>query len=105
MFEIYLDCNKDEFMCFIDYKNAFDRVNYLKMIECLKEIYTDGKDRHLIMNLYWNQKVYIRTDEGLSSEVLIRGGVRQGCIPSCCLFNLYTEDICPPHFPQVGIHS
>ena len=86
IFEIYLDCNKDELMCFLDYKNAFDRVNHEKMIKCLKEIYIDAKDRHFIMNLYWNQKVYIRTDEGLSPEVLIRRGVRQGCVLSFCLF-------------------
>ena len=76
-------------MCFIDYKNAFDRVNHKKMIECLKEIYTDGKDRRLIRNLYWNQKVYTRTDEGLFPEVFIRRGVRQRCVLSRCLFNLY----------------
>ena len=47
----------------------------------------------MIQNLYWNQKAFIRTEEGLSPEINIRRGVRQGCVLSPALFNLYTENI------------
>ena len=53
----------------------------------------DGKDISLIRNLYWNQKAYMRTEDGLSPEIHIKRGVRQGCVLSPCLFNLYTENI------------
>ena len=33
------------------------------------------------------------TEDGLSSEIHIKRGVRQGCVLSPCLFNLYTENI------------
>ena len=45
------------------------------------------KDISLIRNLYWNQKAYMRTEDGLSPEIHIKRVVRQG------LFNLYTENI------------
>ena len=44
-------------------------------------------------NLYWNQKAYMRTEDGLSPEIHIKKGVRQCCVLSPCLFNLYTENI------------
>ena len=55
----------------------------------------DGKDISLIRNLYWNQKAYtvMRTEDGLSPEIQIKRGVRQGCVLSHCLFNLYSENI------------
>ena len=53
----------------------------------------DGKDISLIRNLYWNPKAYMRTEDGLSPEIRIKRGVRQGCVLSPCLFNLYTENI------------
>ena len=40
----------------------------------------DGKDISLIRDLYWNQKAYMRTEDGLSPEIHIKRGVRQGCV-------------------------
>ena len=47
----------------------------------------------LIANLYWNQRACIKLEHGLSDEIMIKRGVRQGCVLSQCLFNLYTEII------------
>ena len=35
----------------------------------------------------------MRTEDGLSPDIHIKRGVRQGCVLSPCLFNLYTENI------------
>ena len=35
----------------------------------------------------------MRTEDGLSTEIHIKIGVRQSCVLSPCLFNLYTENI------------
>ena len=91
--ERYLGNNKVLYICFIDYEKAFDRVNHEKLIQCLQRIDIDGKDLQLIKNLYWNQRAFIQTENGLSPEIHIRRGVRQGCVLSPCLFNLYTENI------------
>ena len=44
-------------------------------------------------HLYWEQKTKIRIDGAISEEVRIQKGVRQGCVLSPSLFNLYTEYI------------
>ena len=59
----------------------------------------------LIRNLYWNKKkAYMRTEDGLSPEIHIKRGVRQGCVLSPCLFNLYTENIFGAMNTNKGIH-
>ena len=72
---------------------AFDRVNHEKMIECLHNIGTDEKDLRLIVNLYWTQRATIQLERSMSDSFEIKRGVRQGCVLSPCLFNLYTEHI------------
>ena len=91
--EQYCEVSKDIYACFIDYEKAFDRVNHESMIKCLKDIGLNGKDIRLIVNLYWTQKAYIQLEQDLSGEIMIKRGVRQGCVLSPCLFNLYTEMI------------
>ena len=44
-------------------------------------------------NLYAGQKATVRTGHGTTNWLQIGKGVRQGCILSSCLFNLYAEYI------------
>ena len=87
------DVQKDVKICFIDYTKAFDPVKHFKMIECLSEIGIDNKDLQIISKLYWEQSASVRTESGMTSEFKIKKGVRQGCVLSPNLFNLYTEKI------------
>ena len=47
----------------------------------------------LLRNLYADQEATVRTGHGTTDWVQIEKGVRQGCILSPCLFNLYAEYI------------
>ena len=47
----------------------------------------------LLRNLYAGQEATVRTGHGTRDWFQIRKGVRQGCILSPCLFNLYAEYI------------
>ena len=47
----------------------------------------------LLRNLYAGQEATIRTGHGTTDWFQIGQGVRQGCILSPCLFNLYAEYI------------
>ena len=46
-----------------------------------------------LINLYAGQEVTVRTGHGTTDWFPIGKGVRQGCILSPCLFNLYAEYI------------
>ena len=47
----------------------------------------------LLRNLYVGQEATVRTGHGTTDWIQIEKGVRQGCILSPCLFNLYAEYI------------
>ena len=62
-------------------------------MQCLSEIGVDGKYIKIIRNLYWGQTASVRIMNELSDEIRIQRGVRQGCVASPTLFNLYMENI------------
>jgi len=88
-----LEIQKDVFICFIDYSKAFDNVKHHIIIDCLKEIGVDDKDINIISRLYWEQSATVKTKGGMTNKFDVKKGVRQGCVLSPCLFNLYTEKI------------
>ena len=47
----------------------------------------------LLRNLYAGQEATVRNGHGTTDWFQIRKGVRQGCLFSPCLFNLYAEYI------------
>ena len=47
----------------------------------------------LLRNLYAGQEATVRTGHGTTDWFQIGKGIRQGCILSPCLFNLYAEYI------------
>ena len=59
----------------------------------LQDLDLDGKDIRLVRNLYWDQSAAIRYQNELGNFANIRRGVRQGCVLSPDLFNLYSENI------------
>ena len=79
------------FVCFIDYAKAFDKVNHNKRIEIMQKTGIPQRETQLIANLYFKQRAKIIGKEILSESFPIEKGVRQGCILSPILFNLYSE--------------
>lgn len=78
---------------FVDLKAAFDNVNRRKLWEILRE---KGIGRGLIRRLetiYESTEIAVRTKEGLPSRFKVKKGVRQGCVLSPLLFNLYIADV------------
>jgi hypothetical protein len=71
----------DEELCasFIDWKNAFDRVNWTKLMQIVKRIGIDLREGRLFSKLYMEESVKIRLDQGETRRVKIGRGVRQGC--------------------------
>ena len=82
---------KNIYFCFIDYTKAFDCVDDNKLWKILQK---KGIPDHLtcfLRNLYAGQEATVGTGHGTTDWFQIGKGVRQGCILSPCLFNLYAE--------------
>ena len=84
---------KNIYFCFIDYAKAFDCVDHNKLWKILKEIGILDHLTCLLRNLYAGQEATVRTGHGTTEWFQIEKEVRQGCILSPCLFNLYAKYI------------
>ena len=84
---------KNIYFCFIDYAKAFDCVGHHKLWNILKEMGIPDHLTCLLRNLYAGQEARVRTGHGTTDWFQTGNGVRQGCILSPCLFNLYVEYI------------
>ena len=77
MMEIAKEYNRSVYICLIDYKKAFDCVDYERLWVILQEI---GVPVHLIFllrKLYTKQEATIRTEFGETDTMNIGKGVRQ----------------------------
>ena len=87
------DFQKNIYFCFIGYTKAFDCVDHNKLWKNLKEMGLPDHPTCLLRNLYAGQEATVRSGHGTTDWSQIGKGVRQGCILSPCLFNLYAEYI------------
>ena len=84
---------KNIYFCFIDCAKAFDCVDHNKLWKILNEMVIPKHLTCLLRNLYAGQEATLRTGHGTTDWFQIGKGVRQGCLLSPCLFNLYAEYI------------
>ena len=68
-------------------------MNHKKPWKILKEMGIQDNLTCLLRNLYAGQETTVRTGHGTTDWFQIGKGVRQGCIVSPGLFNLYAEYI------------
>ena len=78
---------------FVDYAKAFDSVGPKKLWKILQEMGIPDHLTYLLRNLYAGQVATVRTGHGTTDWVQIWKAVRQDCVLSLCLFNLYAEYI------------
>ena len=74
------------YMCFIDYSKA-------TLWNMMEEMGIPEHMVQVIRSLYANQEAKVRTEYGDTESFSIGKGVRQGCVLSPYLFNLYSEYI------------
>ena len=84
---------KTSISALFDYAKAFDCVDHNKLWKILKEMGIPDHLTCLLRNLYAGQEATVRTGHGTTDWFQMGKGVRQGCILSPCLFNLYAEYI------------
>ena len=83
---------KNIYFCFIDYAEPLN-VWITRNWKILKRMGITDHLTYLLRNLYAGQEVTVRTGHGPTDWFQIGKEVRQGCILSPCLFNLYEEYI------------
>ena len=82
------------YTCFIDFKKAFDSIWHDGLFYKLLHYNIGGKFYNLVKSLYSKTKCSIKFATNTRTEFLdYCKGVRQGCILSPMLFNLYLNDI------------
>ena len=76
-------------------------MDHNKLWEILKEKRIPDHLTCLLRNLYAGQESTVRNGHGTIDWYQIRKGVRQSCVLSLCLFNLYAEYI----IRNAGLHD
>ena len=84
---------KSIYFCFIDYAKSFDCIHYNKLWKILEDMEIPDHLTCLLRNLYAGQEATVRTRHGTMGWFQTGKRVRQGCILSPYLFNLYAECI------------
>ena len=91
--EYYLRNNSPVFLCNLDARKAFDRVNHWKLFDKLLRA---GMDIHLVKLLvvwYGSQLFHVQWGKSITEGFTVSNGVRQGGILSPFLFNFYTDSL------------
>ncbi|GFS07283.1 retrovirus-related Pol polyprotein LINE-1 [Elysia marginata] len=82
---------KDIYVGFIDYTQAYDEVHHAKLMEVLTKAGVPDHKTRLIAELCRNQTAKVKTNPGTTVDISILRGVTQGCVLSPALFNLCTK--------------
>ena len=89
----YKNQGKKVYTCFIDFQKAFDSVWRTGLLYKLIKNGMNLSTIKLIKNMYERTSQSLKINGGISEEFRTYKGVRQGCILSPKLFNLFINDI------------
>jgi hypothetical protein len=84
---------KRNYACFIDFRKAFDSIWHEDLFLKLRHMGVGDIFYNIIKQMYTQNNLSIRTEEGLTSFSPFKAGVRQGCALSSLLFNLFISDL------------
>jgi transcription elongation factor Elf1 len=79
--------------CFFDLKKAYDTVNREALWGLLGKYGVPPKVVNLLRSLYTNMKASVEIDGQRTDEFEVNNGLRQGCVISCVLFNLFFDRV------------
>ncbi|GFN77919.1 retrovirus-related pol polyprotein line-1 [Plakobranchus ocellatus] len=66
---------------------------HVELFLMLEKLDIDGEDLRVIRDLYWDQTASVKNEGEQRDFKSIKRGVRQGCVMSPDLFNLYSKII------------
>ena len=81
------------FTCFIDFKKAFDSVLHQALFLKLQNLGITGLFYNIVKNMYMDNILRIKIDNGLTDAFHSKLGVRQGDTLSPHLFTIFINDL------------
>lgn len=84
---------KKVYGCFVDFQRAFDSIPRDVLFQKLHNYGIKGKFYKTLQNMYLNDKGCIKIGGELTEDFEINQGVKQGCILSPLLFNIFLSDL------------
>ena len=100
--------NRRIYSCFVGFSKAFDNISRNRLFEKLHKYGITGNFYNVIKNMYFNDQTQIKVGEYLTETIYPNQGVKQGCILSPLLFNIYLADlaqrleVAQQHGPKIG---
>ena len=94
LIEYYCKKNKEKiFGCFVDFHKAFDSVPRNTLFKKLLNYNITGKFYNILVNVYTEDKACVKIGNNISNPFVINQGVKQGCVLSPTLFNIFLSDL------------
>ena len=84
---------KKLFICFVDFKKAFDTVFRKGLIYKMMKLKISSKFINLLTSMYNNTTACVKNPKGLTTTFPINVGTKQGCNLSPTLFNIFLNDL------------
>ena len=81
------------YVCFVDFKKAFDTINRSMLWNVLRKAGVGGKMLKILQSMYKIVKSCVRCPESLTDFFDCPRGVRQGCVLSPTLFSFFINEL------------
>ena len=91
------------FGCFVDFSKAFDSIPRDRMFQKLLDIGITGKFYDILKFMYEGDQVCIKLNNFITPAIKTIMGVRQGCVLSPLLFNIYMSDFPKSLSQDIGV--
>ena len=91
--EKYLGRNKEVFWAFMDLEKAYDRIDREGLWAVLRMYGLGGRLLQGVKSFYVNSRSCVRVGSSVSEWFPVQVGLRQGCVMSPWLFNIYMDGV------------